>query len=202
MNKIILATKNKGKLAELKQPLLELGFNVETLPEDYADIPETGNTFEENALLKAMFVCDDLGLPALADDSGISVEGLRGAPGIYSARYGDDYVNGEAESNDAKNIRKLLDTTKGFSLDERACAFHCAMALVFPSGKNIFVHETWEGLLLDKLEGENGFGYDPLFFDEELKMSAAQMPKEIKMERSHRAKALRSLMTALEKFEE
>jgi len=199
MNRIILATKNKGKLAELEEPLSALGFSVETLPEDYIDIPETGNSFEENALIKAKFVCDDLGLPALADDSGLSVAGLKGAPGIYSARYGDDYENLKAESNDAKNIRKLLDMTKGFSHEERACAFHCAMALVFPDGKSLVVHETWEGRLLDELEGENGFGYDPMFFDEELQISAAQMSKKIKMSRSHRAKALSSLIMALKK---
>ena len=201
MKKIILATKNKGKLAELEQALLELGFFVETLPDDYADIPETGNSFEENAIIKAKYVCDDLGFPALADDSGLSVAGLNGAPGIYSARYGADYENLEAESDDAKNIRKLLDASKDFSCEQRACAFHCAMALVFPDGKEIVVHEVWEGLLLDKLEGEHGFGYDPVFFDKELKMSAAQMPKDIKMSRSHRAKALTSIMIALEETE-
>lgn len=197
MKTIILATKNKGKLAELEQPLRALGFNIEILPENYPDIPENGDTFEENARIKAQFVCDDLGLPALADDSGLSVEGLNGAPGIYSARYADDYENLSAESNDAKNIRKILDMTKDFSYEKRACAFHCAMALVFPDGKNIIVHETWEGRLLDTLEGVNGFGYDPIFFDEELKMSSAQMPKEVKMSRSHRAKALNSLLKAL-----
>ncbi len=199
MKRIVLATKNKGKLAELEQPLLTLGFYVETLPDDYADIPEDGATFEENALIKAKYVCKDLGLPALADDSGISVQGLNNAPGIYSARYAQDYENLENESTDTKNIRKLLDMTKDFSHEEKSCAFHCAMALVFPDGKNIVVHEKWEGRLLNSTEGKNGFGYDPLFFDEELQISAAAMDKKVKMSRSHRAKALKALIEALKK---
>ncbi len=204
MQRIIVATKNKGKLKELEGPLKDLGFTVETLPDDYADIVEDGTTFEENSLIKARFVCKDLNLAALADDSGLSVDALDGAPGIYSARYAHDYESltlesGQIETQDCKNIRKLLDKTKDIPTEQRTCAFHCAMSLVFPNGKEVVVHETWQGKLLFAPQGQNGFGYDPIFFDEELQLSAAELDKETKNQRSHRGKALRSLMEALKK---
>ncbi len=200
MQKIILATHNMGKVAELKSPFLELGFEVDLLPSDFPEIIEDGSSFEENALIKAKAVCKALKLPALADDSGLCVLGLNNAPGIYSARYADDYTLLDGENKDLRNIRKLLENTKNFSNDERNCAFHCAMALVFPNGQEIIVHETWKGKLLKEKIGEHGFGYDPIFFDEELNLSAAQMDKNIKMSRSHRAKAIKSLFSTLQKI--
>lgn len=233
MNTIIIASKNKGKLAELEAPLKDLGFTVKLLPDDYPDIVEDGNSFEENALIKAHFVCNDTGLPALADDSGICVDALQGGPGIFSARYARNYhdldkmpeqgqnVITKKESQDEKNIRKLLDQMQGITGKHRSCAFHCAMALVFPKQndiqdntimntkraqntitplcKEIVVHEKWEGILLNAPQGDKGFGYDPIFFDEELLCSAAQLSKEVKMERSHRGKALRALFVEIAK---
>lgn len=200
MQKIIIATKNKGKLAELEAPLKELGYSPITLPDDYEDIVEDGLTFEENALIKARHVCKEYTIPAIADDSGLSVDHLGGAPGIYSARYGDDIPSLENETKDEKNLRKVLEKMENVPEELRACAFHCAMALVFPNGKEIVVHEKWQGRLLTHSQGLNGFGYDPIFFDEELNMSSAEMEKTIKMTRSHRAKALNSLFEELKKI--
>lgn len=197
MEKIIIATKNKGKLAELEAPLKALGFVVETLPQDYPEIEENGTSFEENALIKARAVAKDLQCITIADDSGISVNALNGAPGIYSARYGNDYELLENETKDQRNNRKLLDKMKDIPLEKRQCAFHCAMAAVFPNGREIVAHNTWEGILLTEAHGVNGFGYDPLFFDEELQLTGAAMPKETKMQRSHRAKSLKALIHAL-----
>ncbi len=196
MKKIILASTNQGKIAELKKPLSELGFEIETLPSDFPEIIENGLTFSENAKIKAKAVAERLNLPAIADDSGLCVRALDFAPGIFSARYADDYPFLENESKDQRNIRKILDKTKNIDHD-RQCAFHCAMAFISPSGHEIIVEEKWEGILLKEAKGENGFGYDPIFFDEEMGLSAAQMDKKIKMSRSHRSKALHSLVEKL-----
>ena len=194
MKKVVIATKNKGKLAELEAPLKELGFLVETLPYDYPEIEENGTSFEENALIKARFVCSDLHCIAIADDSGLCVDCLQGAPGIFSARYAQDYPLLEGETKDEANNRKLLDVMKDVPDEKRQCAFHCAMAVVFPDGKEFVVHKTWEGRLLFEGHGQNGFGYDPLFFDEALQLTGAEMAKSVKMGRSHRAKALQAVI--------
>lgn len=197
MEKTIIATKNKGKLAELEEPFKALGFAVETLPDNYPEIEENGTSFEENALIKARYVAKDLKCIAIADDSGIAVDALKGAPGIFSARYGNDYDLLENETKDQRNNRKLLDKMKDIPMDKRQCAFHCAMAAVFPNGREVVAHKTWQGKLLTEAHGTNGFGYDPLFFDEELNLTGAEMPKNIKMQRSHRAKALKALVQAM-----
>lgn len=196
MEKVVIATKNKGKLAELEAPLKELGFAVETLPSDYPEIAENGASFEENALIKARFVAKDLNCIAIADDSGIAVDALGGEPGIYSARYANDYALLEGETKDEANNRKLLEKMKDVPEEKRRCAFHCAMAVVFPDGKELVAHKTWEGRLLFAGRGQNGFGYDPLFLDEELNMTGAEMEKSVKMQRSHRAKALDAVIEA------
>ena len=196
MEKVIIATKNKGKLAELEEPLNAFGFCVETLPFGYPEIEENGESFEENALIKARYVCKDLKCIAIADDSGLCVDYLQGEPGIFSARYANDYPLLEGETKDQANNRKLLDKMKNVPMEKRWCAFHCAMAAVFPDGKEIIAHETWEGRLLFEERGKNGFGYDPLFFDEELKCTGAEMEKSVKMGRSHRAKALQAVIEA------
>lgn len=194
MEKVVIATKNKGKLAELEGPLAALGFAVQTLPAEYPDIEENGTSFEENALIKARFVSGDMGCIAIADDSGISVDALGGEPGIHSARYANDYVLREGETKDKANNRKLLDNMKNVPEERRQCAFHCAMAVVFPDGAEFVAHKTWQGRLLFEERGQNGFGYDPLFLDEELGLTGAEMEKGVKMQRSHRAKALQAVV--------
>ncbi len=201
MKKVIIATKNKGKLAELEAPLQELGFSVEILSADYPEIEENGASFEENALIKARFVSRDLNCIAIADDSGICVDYLDGNPGIFSARYANDYVLLPGETKDQANNRKLLHLMRDVPMEKRQCAFHCAMAVVFPDGKEIIAHKTWEGRLLFEARGTNGFGYDPLFLDEELQLTGAQMEKSVKMGRSHRAKALQAVIEAFRSFE-
>lgn len=202
MKKVVIATKNKGKLAELEAPLKEFDFLVETLPPDYPEIEENGTSFEENALIKARYVCKDLHCIAIADDSGLCVDFLQGAPGIFSARYAQDYPLLEGETKDEANNRKLLDVMKDVPMEKRQCAFHCAMAVVFPCGKEIVVHKTWEGRLLFAGRGQNGFGYDPLFFDEELQLTGAEMAKSVKMGRSHRAKALQAVLEIFRTLEQ
>lgn len=201
MEKVIIATKNKGKVAELEAPLRELGFAVETLPADYPEIEENGTSFEENALIKARFVSKDMNCIAIADDSGISVDWLDGAPGIFSARYANDYPLLPGETKDLANNRKLLDKMKDVPQEKRQCAFHCAMAVVFPDGREFIAHKTWEGRLLTEPRGQNGFGYDPLFLDEELMLTGAEMEKSVKMQRSHRAKALKAVIEAFRNLE-
>lgn len=196
MEKVIIATKNKGKLAELEAPLAALGFAVSTLPDGYPEIEENGASFEENALIKARFVANDLHCIAVADDSGICVDALGGEPGIYSARYANDYALLPGETKDKANNRKLLEKMKDVPAERRGCAFHCAMAVVFPDGREFVVHKTWEGTLLFEERGQNGFGYDPLFLDKELGLTGAQMEKSVKMGRSHRAKALNAVIEA------
>lgn len=201
MEKVIIATKNKGKVAELEAPLRGLGFAVETLPADYPEIEENGTSFEENALIKARFVSKDMNCIAIADDSGISVDWLDGAPGIFSARYANDYPLLPGETKDLANNRKLLDKMKDVPQEKRQCAFHCAMAVVFPDGREFIAHKTWEGRLLTEPRGQNGFGYDPLFLDEELMLTGAEMEKSVKMQRSHRAKALKAVIEAFRNLE-
>lgn len=201
MEKVIIATKNKGKVAELEAPLRELGFAVETLPADYPEIEENGTSFEENALIKARFVAKNMNCIAIADDSGISVDWLDGAPGIFSARYANDYPLLPGETKDQANNRKLLDKMKDVPQEKHQCAFHCAMAVVFPDGKEFIAHKTWEGRLLTEPRGQNGFGYDPLFLDEELMLTGAEMEKSVKMQRSHRAKALKAVIEAFRNLE-
>lgn len=201
MKKVVIATKNKGKLAELEAPLKDLGFCVETLPADYPEIEENGSSFEENALIKARFVCKDLNCIAIADDSGLCVDYLHGAPGIFSARYAQDYALLDGETKDQANNRKLLAVMKDVPSEKRQCAFHCAMAVVFPDGREIIAHKTWEGRLLFAGRGQNGFGYDPLFLDEELQLTGAEMTKIVKMGRSHRAKALQAVIETFRTLE-
>ena len=168
------------------------------LPDDFPEIEETGTTFEQNALLKAHAVADTLGLPALADDSGLEVDALNGAPGVYSARYGLDIPALPGENDDARNNRKLLAALAGVP-HPRTGRFRCCMALARPGRPDLTVHGVWEGHIADAPSGGNGFGYDPLFFDPELGRISAELTREEKNARSHRGKALRLLLGALEK---
>ena len=201
---LILATHNQGKVRELREPLALFGFDVKSLPEDFPDIEETGATFEENALIKARAVAERLHLPAVADDSGLEVDALGGAPGVYSARYGRDWALLEGESKDARNNRKLLRELENVPEEKRTARFRCCMAMVYPSNwqdapADIVVSGAWEGVITRKPSGENGFGYDPLFFDPELGCTGAELSREAKMARSHRGKALARLLEELRK---
>ncbi|EPR44548.1 Nucleoside-triphosphatase rdgB [Desulfovibrio sp. X2] len=187
---IVLATRNKGKIAELAALLEGLSVAVKGLSDypEIPEIPEDGATFEENALIKARAVCKATGLPALADDSGLAVDALSGAPGVYSARY-----SGEG-ATDERNNAKLLEALRGLPEDGRACRFVCCMALVAPDGRETTVRGEWEGRVAEAPRGEGGFGYDPLFVDLASGRHAAELTREEKNARSHRGKALRALL--------
>ena len=195
---LILATRNQGKVRELRDPLARFGFDVQSLPEDFPEIEENGTTFEENALIKARAVANALGVAAAADDSGLEVEALGGAPGVYSARYSEDWPAVEGESKDERNNRKLLAELEGVPAERRTARFRCCMALVIPGGEEIVVSGAWEGSIGFKRAGANGFGYDPLFIDPELELTGAELTREAKMVRSHRGKALAKLLAEVE----
>ena len=169
------------------------------------DIEETGRTFEENALLKARTVAQLTGHICIADDSGLEVDALDGAPGIHSARYADDWHSLDGESRDERNMRKLLSVLSKLPDAPRSARFVCCMAAVKPDfleGRDLVVRGTWEGSILDAPRGQNGFGYYPFFFDPESGKSAAELSGPEKNARSHRGKALRLLMEGWQDFTE
>jgi XTP/dITP diphosphohydrolase len=190
--KIVFASTNTGKIRELNH-LLET-FQLTVIPQSelgVKEIPETGSTFEENALIKARHASRETGLPAIADDSGLEVQALQGQPGIYSARYAGE----KASSQD--NINKLL---RELSHEEnRTANFHCVLVYLdnAEDPNPIICHGVWSGEILTEPRGEKGFGYDPVFFDPEYQCSAAELPLEIKNRISHRGKALRLLIQKL-----
>lgn len=192
----ILASNNENKLAELRRILLPLGLNVISAKEATAgelEVEETGETFEENARLKAMAFMEETGLAAIGDDSGLMVDALDGAPGIYSARYA-----GEGASNDAR-IAKLLDNLKGVPEEKRAAKVVSAICCVFPDGREVTVRGECHGRIGFAPVGENGFGYDPVFISESGK-TFAQLTSAEKDKISHRGNALRKLRAALEEI--
>lgn len=200
--KLILATRNQGKVRELSEPLAHFGFDVQGLPDDFPETDETGSTFEENALLKARTAARVLGLPVVADDSGIEVDALGGAPGVHSARYSDDWPAVEGESRDQRNNRKLLEALRNIPQEQRTARFRCCMVMVYPpdmpgAPEDLVTNGVWEGRITESPSGSNGFGYDPLFFDPELGCTGAELTREEKMTRSHRARALAQLLDAL-----
>jgi XTP/dITP diphosphohydrolase len=188
VKEIVLATGNKGKVMEIKEALSGLSVTLLTL-EDFPDLvlpPEDGSSFEENALIKARYAAKETGLPALADDSGLVVEALSGAPGIHSARYaGEDATDGE-------NIDKLLGELEAVSDDRRQASFICALALVFPEldREELFMGEV-AGSVMRERKGANGFGYDPVFFIPALNRSAAELTNREKLSVSHRGQAIK-----------
>jgi len=191
---IVLASNNKGKIAEFNQLLSPLGYDVKPQGEfQVEEAVEDGLTFIENAILKARNACAQTGLPALADDSGLEVDFLNGAPGIYSARFAGEHGNNLA------NNQLLLEKLAGVPTLERSARFHCVLAYMRHKDDPtpIVVHGSWEGRILEDLEGEAGFGYDPVFFVPECGCSAASLPKEVKNSISHRAQALAQLLTHL-----
>ena len=194
--KIILATKNKGKIREFREALAELGWEGVPLSEvaDVSEPEETGTTFMENALQKAHAYAKAVGMPVLSDDSGIIADVLGDEPGIYSARYAG--VHGDDEANNQKLIERL----RPYSGDDRRAHYVCAVALVFPDGKSVTAEGTCEGILRDFYAGSGGFGYDPLFYLPEYGKTSAEISPELKNSISHRAHALEELVKKLDEY--
>lgn len=186
--KVVLASKNKHKLEEISK--ITEQFDIQLVMESELgvdiDVEETGTTFEENSFLKANAVMRATGLPALADDSGIAVDALNGEPGIYSARYGfDDTLD------DWGRLQLLLKNTEDVPDGQRQAQFVCVITMVTPEGKVIQARGEVHGELLREPRGENGFGYDPIFYYPPLGMTTAELPPEEKNRVSHRANALK-----------
>lgn len=196
MEKLIFATGNKNKMIEIREILKDCGYEILSMKEAgiEADIVEDGKTFEENAVIKATAISKIAGCLVLADDSGLEVDCLNKEPGIYSARY-----MGEDTSYDIKN-KNLIERAEGVPDEKRTARFVCAIAAAFPDGRVITRTGTIEGRLAYEPAGENGFGYDPIFYVPEYKMTTAEMPPEDKNKISHRGKALRMMRQALEEL--
>ncbi|MFW5450730.1 MAG: RdgB/HAM1 family non-canonical purine NTP pyrophosphatase [Methylophagaceae bacterium] len=191
MDKIVLASGNKGKLREFSQ--LFAPMNIEVVPQAEFDVPEaeeTGLTFVENAIIKARNAAEHTGLPALADDSGIEVDYLLGAPGIYSARYAAD------NASDQDNLNALLVALKGVPEQERAARYQCLLVMMRHSKDPtpLICQADWQGSILTSPIGNGGFGYDPIFWVTETQCSAAELSAEQKHAISHRGKAIRQFM--------
>ena len=194
MQKIVLASNNKGKVREFGEMLSTL--NMEVVPQaafNIEDADETGLTFVENAIIKARHASAIAGLPAIADDSGLEVDFLNGAPGIYSARY-----SGEG-ATDEKNLLKLLEALKDVPEEKRTARFQCVLVYMrhAEDPTPLICQGTWEGIILTEPQGENGFGYDPIFYVPSHNCSSAQLAADEKNKLSHRGQALKKLLTAL-----
>lgn len=192
--KIVIATKNEGKVREFRKLLQPLGYEPVSLKDEGidAEINEDGDTFEENAHIKAREIYKLTGLPVIADDSGLEVEFLGGAPGIYSARYA-----GEGATDEEKN-QKLLDEMQGVDTPLRNAKFVCALYCILDDKREYCVTGTLEGFIGEEPKGEHGFGYDPIFMIDE-DTSLAEVGEEEKNKISHRANAMRKLLEELEK---
>ena len=189
MDKIVFATTNAGKIKEIKEILADFVVEVVSMKEMNiaADIEENGATFEENSLIKARAVSKLTGLPALADDSGLEVDYLNGEPGIYSARY-----LGRDTDYDYKN-NYIIDKLKEAKGEERSARFVCVISLVLPDGREFVKKGVMEGRIGYEIKGENGFGYDPIFFLPEYGKTSAEISAEEKNKISHRGKALSAM---------
>lgn len=185
--RVLLATTNQGKIAELRDIMSDSGIEVIGLRDsESTDQIETGSTFDENALLKAGHYHRTTGMPTIADDSGLEVDALGGAPGIHSARYA------ELGGGDGERIARLLGEMKGLPPSKRGARFVCAAAIVWDSGQKVFLDEA-RGVILDHPLGENGFGYDPIFLYVPLQRTFAQLTLSEKATVSHRGRAFRRL---------
>lgn len=194
-NIIILATNNKSKVKEISEMMLgsditfvslaDAGINVE--------VEETGTTFEENALLKAREICKLSGKPTISDDSGLEIDALDGAPGIYSSRF-----MGEDTSYDIKN-NALIEKLENVADPDRTARFRCCMALVFPDGREFVTEGAMEGIIAREPKGINGFGYDPILFIPEYNRTSAELSSEEKNNISHRGEALRKMIEVIKK---
>ena len=184
INQLIIASRNKGKTAEIRELLSGFPISIKNL-DDFGPIPEVeedGETFDENAYKKASFTARVLGYPALADDSGLVVEALNGAPGVLSARYAGLDATNEDRS------RKLLQAMK--DIPNRKAAFECVISIAVPTGPALTYEGRCEGLIAESPRGTNGFGYDPIFFFPPLKKTFAELTRQEKSRVSHRGKAL------------
>lgn len=193
MKKIVFATGNKDKMREIREIMADCEVEIFSMKEAGidVDIVENGTTFEENALIKAKAIADHTDAIVLADDSGLEIDALNKEPGIYSARY-----MGEDTSYTVKN-RNLIERLEGVPKEQRTARFVCAIAAVLPGGKELVTRQTMEGYIGYEPEGENGFGYDPIFFLEEYGCSSAALSREQKNAISHRGKALRAMRDML-----
>jgi XTP/dITP diphosphohydrolase len=194
MTTLVLASGNRGKLKEFQQLLADTDFTVRAQSDfDLVSAEETGLTFVENAILKARHVCAGTGLPALADDSGIEVDALRGQPGIYSARFAGE------QATDADNNRKLLEQLQQVPEAERTARYQCVLVFMRHAADPvpIICQAAWEGRILQAPVGDGGFGYDPLFFVPTHECSAAQLDPAEKNRISHRARAMQQMLQAL-----
>ncbi len=192
--RVVLASNNAGKVREINQLLQDQ--QIQVIPQrefQIEDIEETGLSFVENAILKARHAAKESGLAAIADDSGLEVDALKGAPGIYSARYAGPGCN------DQDNNNKLLESLRDVPEDERSARFQCLMVYMRHADDPtpIICQGTWEGRIVLQPQGDNGFGYDPLFFVPQENCTSAQLSPEIKNRLSHRGQALNKLLTAL-----
>jgi len=192
--KWVLATGNQGKVKEMSELLNS--FSIEVLPQsqfNVPDVPETGTTFVENAIIKARHASKLTGLPAIADDSGLEVDFLNGQPGIYSARYAGE------DATDQDNIDKLLNKLEGINPEQRKARFQCVLVYMRHAldPTPIICQGTWEGSITEKQDGTNGFGYDPIFWVGSEQVTSAQLSKQRKSELSHRGKALTQLVALL-----
>jgi XTP/dITP diphosphohydrolase len=193
---VLLATANKGKVRELEEMLKDGDIEVLSLSNfpDFEDIRETGQTFAENALLKARAACLRAGIVTLADDSGLEVDALRGAPGVFSARFAGE------PKDDERNNEKLLALLQGLSEKERTARFRCCLAIVSPNGQEYLTEGAVEGTIILSRRGTGGFGYDPVFYLPELKKTMAELSLEEKNELSHRAQAFRQAIPILKEL--
>ncbi|MDT8310569.1 MAG: RdgB/HAM1 family non-canonical purine NTP pyrophosphatase [Methylophaga sp.] len=195
MTQIVLASGNSGKLREFSQLLSPLGFTLKPQSEfGVSDADETGLSFVENAIIKARHAADITGLPTLADDSGLEIDALHGAPGIYSSRYAD------ANASDADNITKVLDALRDVPETERSARFQCILVFM-RHGKDptpLICQGSWQGQIMTKPVGDGGFGYDPIFWVAETDCSAAELSNDQKHAISHRGKAMRQFLEAFQ----
>ncbi len=198
LTQVVLATGNAGKITEMTDILQPYGWQVIPQIQFFdSEVEETGRTFIENAILKARYASEKTGLPAIADDSGIEVSALKGQPGIYSSRYSQDIYGDKA--TDQTNLQKILDELKDVPQAQRQASYYCAMVYVEHANDPIPIIGLgrWYGEILSTPRGTEGFGYDPIFWVEELNKSAAELPKAQKNRMSHRGQALNSLVMQL-----
>ena len=192
--RIVLASGNPGKIREIAQLFAELDVEIIAQSEFGIESPEeTGETFVENALLKARYAAGKSGLPAIADDSGIAVDALDGRPGVRSARYAGD------DASDDENLDKLIEEMQDVPEESRGAGFHCAAVLAFPDDEHdpVIAEGVWRGTLLHERRGQGGFGYDPVFLDIVAGKTGAEMTRDEKNGVSHRGQAFRQLRDLL-----